>query len=36
MADFIAAIETVRRKGITGTLPTDVLGRIFGRAKEKI
>ena len=32
MADFIAAIETIRREGITRTLPTDVLGRIFGSA----
>ena len=32
MADFIAAIETIRREGITRALPTDVLGRILGSA----
>jgi len=32
MADFIAAIETMRREGITRELPTDVLGRILGSA----
>jgi uncharacterized membrane protein YccC len=32
MADFIAAIETLRREGITRALRTDVLGRILGSA----
>jgi uncharacterized membrane protein YccC len=32
MADFIAAIETMRRQGITRELPTDVVGRILGSA----
>ena len=32
MADFIAAIETIRSEGITRALPTDVLGRILGSA----
>jgi hypothetical protein len=32
MADFIAAIDTIREEGITRALPTDVLGRILGSA----
>ena len=32
MADFIAAIETMRRDGITRELPIDVVGRILGSA----
>jgi hypothetical protein len=32
MADFIAAIETIRREGTTRALPTDVLSRILGSA----
>jgi len=32
MAEFIAAIETIRHEGITRALPTDVLGRILGSA----
>jgi hypothetical protein len=32
MADFIAAIETIRHEGITRALPIDVLGRILGSA----
>jgi uncharacterized membrane protein YccC len=32
MADFIAAIETIRREGITRELSTDVLGRILASA----
>ena len=32
MADYLAAIETIRREGITRALPTDVLGRILGSA----
>ena len=32
MADFIAAIETIRQEGISRALPTDVLGRILGTA----
>lgn len=32
MADFIAAIETIRQEGITSALPTDVLARILGSA----
>jgi uncharacterized membrane protein YccC len=32
MADFIAAIERIRREGITRVLPIDVLSRILGSA----
>jgi hypothetical protein len=32
MADFIAAIDTIRQEGITRALPTDVLARILGSA----
>ena len=32
MADFIAAIETLRQEGITRALPIDVLARILGSA----
>ncbi|MCW3473434.1 FUSC family protein [Limobrevibacterium gyesilva] len=32
MAAFIAAIETVRREGLTRELPTDAVGRILGSA----
>jgi uncharacterized membrane protein YccC len=32
LADFIAAIETMRREGTTRALPTDVVGRILGSA----
>ena len=32
MTNFIAAIQTMRREGITRELPTDVVGRILGSA----